>query len=261
MTRNNSIYIEGLAIGYPSVELFRDVSLEIRQGEVTALIGRNGTGKSSLLRTIAGILKPISGKIVIQGENIRHHNVKQLAQMISFVSTDEVNMSNLSVYDLVGMGRSPYTNWLGSLSEEDKRVVAESLKLVGMSHFAEKKMDELSDGERQRVMIARSLAQDTPIILLDEPTAFLDLPNRYEICLLLSRLAHEKGKTILFSTHDLNIALEICDRVIMIRERELICDTPETMISRGEIGRFFEGTSLTFDQARSQIVARNEKKW
>ena len=141
---------------------------------------------------------------------------REIAATIAFVSTEEVKVENLKVSDVVALGRAPYTNWVGSLTENDRAKVTHALALVGMQEFSAKGIDTLSDGERQRVMIARALAQDTPIILLDEPTAFLDLPNKYEIGLLLRRLAHDEGKCIVFSTHDLAIALELCDTIALL---------------------------------------------
>jgi iron complex transport system ATP-binding protein len=172
------------------------------------------------------------------------------------VSTDEVRVANMKVGDVVALGRTPYTNWAGSLTAADKAKVAESLALVGMTAFARKGIDTLSDGERQRVMIARALAQDTPIILLDEPTAFLDLPNKYEICLLLRELAHKQGKCIIFSTHDLSIALELCDTIAMIDGGRFYYGTTQMLTSGGDIQRLFENTPLTFDPSTRNVKLR-----
>ncbi|MBO5660965.1 MAG: ABC transporter ATP-binding protein, partial [Tidjanibacter sp.] len=179
--------------------------------------------------------------------------MKEVAGQIAFVSTDDVRVQNLHVWDVVSLGRAPYTNWVGRLTAEDRAKVEESLRLVGMEQFAEASMDSLSDGERQRVMIARALAQDTPIILLDEPTAFLDLPNKYEICLLLRRLAHKEGKCILFSTHDLSIAIELCDTIAMIEGGEFRYGTAEMLIEEGAMQRLFESTQIEFDRERGNV--------
>jgi iron complex transport system ATP-binding protein len=216
-------------------------------GELMALIGRNGTGKSTLLRTIASLARPQAGKITIYGIDTADMTMKQIAGQIAFVSTDDVRVQNLHVWDVVSLGRAPYTNWVGRLTEADKAKVAESLRLVGMEAFAEASMESLSDGERQRVMIARALAQDTPIILLDEPTAFLDLPNKYEICLLLRKLAHSEGKCILFSTHDLAIAIEICDTIAMIEGGKFHCGTAQMLTESGELQRLFDHTQIELD--------------
>ena len=151
------------------------------------------------------------------------------------------------------MGRAPYTNWIGQLRPEDEMRVDTAIQLVGMSAYAEKTMDKMSDGECQRIMIARALAQDTPIILLDEPTAFLDLPNRYELCLLLKRLAQEEDKCILFSTHDLDIALSLCDSIMLIDNPHMYTlPTPE-MVASGHIERLFRNESVTFDAQKMRV--------
>lgn len=247
--RINTIELHSLSLGYDDKMLFKNADIGFGWGEFTALIGRNGTGKSTLLRTITGLAKPLKGSITINGRDVAEMTRREVAEKISFVSTDEVRVSNLKVWDVVALGRAPYTNWVGSLTAEDKKKVAESLELVGMSSFASKSIDTLSDGERQRVMIARALAQDTHIILLDEPTAFLDLPNKYEICLLLRKLAHKEGKCIIFSTHDLSIALELCDTIAMIEGGSFIYGTTEMLIERNDLQRLFSDTSLVFDPA------------
>ncbi|MDR2885897.1 MAG: ABC transporter ATP-binding protein [Rikenellaceae bacterium] len=243
-----TIQLHGLSLGYPGRTLFTGADIGFGWGEFTALVGRNGTGKSTLLRTIAGLMKPLAGEISIDGKPLQSLDPRRVAAMISFVSTDEVRVTNLRVQDVVGLGRAPYTNWIGRLTAGDRTHVERALSLVGMSDFAAKGMDTLSDGERQRVMIARALAQDTPIILLDEPTAFLDLPNRYEICLLLRDLAHRQGKSIIFSTHDLNIALEMCDTLAVIEAEGFHYGTADQLVASGAIQRLFEGTQLRFDE-------------
>lgn len=252
--RINTIELHSLSLGYGDNVLFAGANIGFGWGEFTALIGRNGTGKSTLLRTIAGLAKPMEGYITLDGVRIENMSRAQVASKISFVSTDEVRVSNLKVSDVVSLGRAPYTNWIGSLTTEDKRMVVRSLELVGMTSFSNKSIDTLSDGERQRVMIARALAQDTPVILLDEPTAFLDLPNKYEICLLLRELAHKEGKSIVFSTHDLNMALELCDTIAMIDGGKVYYGTTESLIAGGDLQRLFDGTPLVFDP-----VSRNVK--
>ncbi|MBR2400889.1 MAG: ABC transporter ATP-binding protein [Tidjanibacter sp.] len=248
-----TIELHDVTLGYGERVLMADANVGFGWGELTALIGRNGTGKSTLLRTIAALARPQSGVITIQGDNVSELSMREVASRISFVSTDDVRVQNLHVWDVVALGRAPYTNWVGRLREEDRAKVQEALALVGMSAFAEASMESLSDGERQRVMIARALAQDTPIILLDEPTAFLDLPNKYEVCLLLRRLAHEQGKCILFSTHDLSIALELCDTIAMIEGGEFHYGTAEMLIESGAMQRIFERTQIEFDREKGNV--------
>lgn len=253
LKRINTVELDSVTLGYGSRVLMAEASVGFGWGELTALIGRNGTGKSTLLRTIAALAKPQSGHITIEGKDINSLSRKEIAARIAFVSTEDVRVQNLHVWDVVSLGRAPYTNWVGRLTAEDEEVVRKSLELVGMSGFEEASMDSLSDGERQRVMIARALAQDTPIILLDEPTAFLDLPNKYEVCLLLKRLAHKEGKCIIFSTHDLSIAIELCDTIAMIEGGKFHHGTAEMLISSGQMQQLFNTTQIEFDAERGNV--------
>jgi len=237
--RINIIELKNLSLGYAGRPLFSGANIAFGWGEFTALVGRNGTGKSTLLRTIAALAQPLGGEIIIDSRPLNSMSRSEIARMISFVSTDEVRVNNLQVRDVVGMGRAPYTNWIGTLAEDDHKIVDRALDLVGMSSFAATSVDRLSDGERQRVMIARALAQDTPIILLDEPTAFLDLPTKYDICLLLSDLARKEGKSVIFSTHDLAVTLELCDTVAMIDGGVFHYGTVESMTNEGILERLF----------------------
>ena len=216
------IKFENIKLGYGSRTLLDGVSTTFERGSLTALLGRNGAGKSTLLRAVAALGRINEGSICVGGEDLSTLTAEQIAHRISFVTTDKVRIPNLTCEDVVALGRAPYTNWIGRMQEIDRQIVAEALAAVGMSDFAHKTMDAMSDGECQRVMIARALAQQTPIILLDEPTAFLDLPTRHEVCALLSRLAHEEGKTIIFSTHDLDIAMAQCDMAAIIDSPRLI---------------------------------------
>lgn len=242
--RINTIELKDVTLGYGSRVLIDSASVGFGWGEMTALIGRNGTGKSTLLRALAGLSRPQAGRITVNGNDLAEMTMRQVAAQIAFVSTEDVRVQNLRVWDVVSLGRAPYTNWVGTLRQEDKERVRESLKLVGMSNFEQAAMDSLSDGERQRVMIARALAQDTPIILLDEPTAFLDLPNKYEICLLLRRLAHQQGKCILFSTHDLSIAAELCDTIAMIEGGTFHYGTAQSLVEGGQMQKIFAHTPI-----------------
>lgn len=241
------IELKELTLGYGQRTLLKTVNARITGGQLVALLGRNGTGKSTLLRTIMGLESPQSGEINLQGKDIASLKPEKLALSISFVTTDKVRIANLRCKDVVALGRAPYTNWLGQLQPEDQKIVDNAIQLVGMSGYAEKTMDKMSDGECQRIMIARALAQDTPVILLDEPTAFLDLPNRYELCLLLKKLAQKEGKCILFSTHDLDIALSLCDSIMLIDNPYMYTLPTSEMITSGHIERLFRNESVTFD--------------
>ncbi len=233
------ITLDNISLGYGPRILLDNVSASFGQGTLTALLGRNGTGKSTLLRAIATLGRPLSGTIRLCGDDTATLSPMQTARRISFVTTDKVRISNLTCEDVIALGRAPYTNWIGRMQEADRRIVNDALETVGMGDFAHKAMDTMSDGECQRIMIARALAQQTPVILLDEPTAFLDLPTRYEVCRLLRRLAHDDGKTILFSTHDLDTAFSECDTIALIDPPHLIVLPVGEMRRSGHIERLF----------------------
>lgn len=233
------IELDNITLGYGSRRLIADVTASFERGTLTALLGRNGAGKSTLLRAMAALGRVESGRITVDGRDVATMSPEQRARSVAFVTTDKVRIANLTCEDVVSLGRAPYTNWIGRMQEIDRRIVADALKQVGMSGFARKTMDAMSDGECQRIMIARALAQQTPVILLDEPTAFLDLPTRHEVCALLQRLAHDDGKTIVFSTHDLDIAMSRCDNIALIDSPNLILMPTEEMRRSGHIERLF----------------------
>lgn len=247
------IELHDFSIGYGERILLNDVNTTIGDGRLTALIGRNGSGKSTLLRAIAGLNPHYSGEILLNGHKSTELSPESFAKNIAFVSTERTRIPNLRCRDVVAIGRAPYTNWIGRLQNTDKEIVEKALESVGMTEFADKSMDKMSDGECQRVMIARALAQSTPVILLDEPTSFLDLPNRYELCTLLSDLAHNQGKCILFSTHELDIALSLCDSIALIDTPYLHCLSTDEMRTSGYIDRLFQNDNMTFDAMSATI--------
>ncbi|MCC8088304.1 MAG: ABC transporter ATP-binding protein [Rikenellaceae bacterium] len=238
--------------------IYDNLRIEIPHGELFVILGRNGVGKSTLLRSIAGLLRPDKGTINILGRDLDGISKRELASLTSYVSTEMLKITNLTVHDMVGMGRSPYTNWIGRLSAEDEEAVMRSIGLVGMASFADKDITTLSDGERQRIMIARALAQDTNIILLDEPTAFLDIPYKYEIASLLRELSHKEGKTIIFTTHDLNIALRLADTVCIISDGIASYGAPEDMVLNGTINSMLRGSPLEYNLEESKIILGTE---
>lgn len=233
------IELRDFSIGYGKRTLLSDVNARIEDGRLTALIGRNGSGKSTLLRAIAGLNRSYSGEILLNGKSGKELSPGALAKNLAFVSTERTRIPNLSCRDVVATGRAPYTNWIGRLNSHDNEIVEQSLTAVGMADFADKTMDRMSDGECQRIMIARALAQSTPIILLDEPTSFLDIPNRHELCDLLSTLAHDHNKSILFSTHELDIALTKCHTIALIDTPRLHCLSPSDLQTSHLITRVF----------------------
>lgn len=247
------IRFQNLTLGYGSRILIEKLSTRVKPGELTALVGRNGTGKSTLLRAIAGLGEILSGDIILADKPINELSTAERASTISFVTTDKVRIANLRCRDVVALGRAPYTNWIGRMQKQDEEIVMRSMELVGMGDYADKTMDRMSDGECQRIMIARALAQQTPIILLDEPTAFLDMPNRYELCTLLRRLAHEEQKCILFSTHELDIALALCDSIALISPPQLHLLPTDEMVKSGHIERLFTSGIVNFDPTTRSV--------
>ncbi|MFI3293449.1 MAG: ABC transporter ATP-binding protein [Rikenellaceae bacterium] len=237
------IKFKNIEIGYPKRTLIKSANIEIGRGELVALIGRNGAGKSTLLRAIGALQSPVSGDIYIGGESIATLTSLERARAVSFVTTERVRIANLKCQDVVALGRAPYTNWLGRMQSSDKEVVMGSLCAVGMESFAMRSIDGLSDGELQRVMIARALAQQTPVVLLDEPTAFLDMPSRYELMKLLRELCENEGKSIIFSTHELDLAMRGADKLLIVDDPDLHILTPSHAREEGVIERIF-GVSL-----------------
>lgn len=252
------IRFDNIRLGYGNRTLIENLSATVERGALTALVGRNGTGKSTLLRAIAQLGEVLSGEILLDGRPLQTLAPSEMASMVAFVTTDKVRIANLRCRDVVALGRAPYTNWIGRMQEQDKAIVEQALESVGMSDYADKTMDRMSDGECQRIMIARALAQQTPIILLDEPTAFLDMPNRYELCTLLRRLAHEEQKCILFSTHELDIALSLCDAIALIAPPELHILPTDDMVRSGHIERLFTTGIVAFDPASRMVSVKNK---
>lgn len=233
------ITLRNITLAYGDRTLVENGSAEFAAGELTALVGRNGAGKSTLLRAVTAIEPPKSGEVLLDGTNAAAIPPETIARTISFVGTEKVRIANLRCEDIVAIGRAPYTNWIGRMQEVDRRIVADALQAVGMEAFAERSIDTLSDGECQRIMIARALAQQTPTIVLDEPSAFLDIPTRFEICRLLQRLAHDEGKCILFSTHDLDAAMPVCDSIAVISDRTITKLPADEIRRQGIIERLF----------------------
>jgi len=236
------------------------ISVYALKGELVALIGGNGVGKSTLLRTIAGFQPSIGGDILIREKQVNAYREKELALIMSFVSTEIIRVPNLSVFDLVSLGRYPHTNWFGKLLGEDRYIVEEAIKSVGLQGYENRMVNYISDGERQKAMIARTLAQNTDVIVLDEPTAFLDLSNKYEIVHILHELASEKGKTILFSTHDLTTAIAESDRMWVMLNDSVEQGSPEDLILNGDFASLFHSEHLFFDQEKGDFRIRKQTK-
>lgn len=248
------IRVKDLSVGYDKKVVLKNLDLEIPWGKLTCLLGPNGSGKSTLIRSLATIQKPLGGSVSIEERNIQEIPKKELATKLSLVLTSSLVPGNMTVYSLVSTGRFPYTGLLGKLSQKDEEVVKEALELAGALQFADRHVGELSDGERQKVMIARALAQDTPIIFLDEPTAHLDPPNRLEIFNLLERLSSEHQKTILVSTHEIDLALTHADRLWLVSDKQTIqAGLPEDLVLNGALENAFGNRSLTFNYDKGRF--------
>jgi iron complex transport system ATP-binding protein len=231
-----------------------ELNLQLSAGELVCLIGPNGSGKSTLLRTLTGLQKSLSGNTSIDGKEISKLKQLEKALMIALVLTERVDVENTTVYNLVSLGRHPHSNWWGNITAEEDAIIREAIEMVHMEHKMYQNINELSDGERQRAMIAKALAQDTPIIMLDEPTAHLDLPNRVEIMLLLHKLAHKTDKAILLSTHELDLALQAADRIWLISaDQGVECGVPEDLVFNGSFSRAFESKSYFFNAANGNF--------
>ncbi|MDM8003795.1 MAG: ABC transporter ATP-binding protein [Bacteroidota bacterium] len=239
-----------LAVGYrnrkKTFTVMKGISLQARRGELVALIGRNGTGKSTLLRTLVGLQPPLGGEIMLDSRSLQDTGMSDLPRIVSFVSTEPVAVRNIRVRDVVALGRFPYTNWIGTRTAADNDAVTAALEATGMAWLAERSIDSISDGERQRTLIARSLAQDTGLLVMDEPTAFLDLPSRYGIVSLLRSLTREKGKCVIYSTHDLDTAINEADRIWLMTEEGVSNGAPEDLMLKGTLASAFESPLLSF---------------
>ncbi len=251
--RNTILEISDLEIGFKmggkSVHsLFSGINASASEGELVALIGQNGIGKSTLLKTIVRLLDPLGGNIILKGKELREYRDAAFSALLGYVSTEVVSVGNLTVHDLIGLGRFPYTNWFGRLTREDEAAIGQAMEMVGLSSLAEKNISEISDGERQRAMIARTIAQDTDVLVLDEPTAFLDLPNRYEVLQLLRRLSAEKGKLVIFSTHDLEMVISTADKIWMMTKDQLTQGAPEDLILNDAFNHLFPDSKASFSK-------------
>ena len=282
------IELKDLTIGYAQKNntkvVASGINATLHSGRLTCLIGANGIGKSTLLRTLSAFQPPLSGEIFIDNESpipLSTLTDKQLSRLIGVVLTEKPDVQNMTVFELVGLGRSPYTGFWGRLNEDDKEVVKESLRLVGIESLQDRLIQTLSDGERQKTMIAKALAQQTPVIYLDEPTAFLDYPSKVEMLTLLRHLARETGKTIFLSTHDMELALQIADELWLMtagtpssdtaenpsnnglcqnpKETTLIIGTPRELASNGSLSHFIDRPGLHFDPQTLAIRVTNRE--
>jgi iron complex transport system ATP-binding protein len=266
LTVTSILTCTNLTIGYRNQkvivkEVSKNLNLHLKRGELVCLIGPNGSGKSTLIRTLTGIQPPLSGEVWLCGKKIGDLSTEEKAKTLSVVLTTPVQAGYLTAFDTVALGRFPYTNWAGRLTELDKNIVMSALALVGASSLTYRFIHELSDGERQKVMIARALAQEPELMVLDEPTAFLDFPHKIETMRILKQVAKKTGKSILLSIHDLNLAIRCADQLWIIdRNGTMISGIPEDLVLSGIFGSAFEIEGVCFDPVRGEFTIPVEHK-
>ena len=250
--KEKTVELKNLSIGYfiskERKSILPPINATIYSGELTCLLGANGIGKSTLLRTLSAFQPAINGKILIKGKDISDFSVRELSSVIGVVLTDKTELKNMTVTELVGMGRNPHTGFWGKLNGLDKKIISEAIRSVNIDKLAMRMIHTLSDGERQKVMIAKALAQETDIIFLDEPTAFLDFPSKIEIMQLLRRLSKESGKTIFLSTHDLELALQIADKLWLMDKDGVKTEIPDDLFQKDADCSFFQYPGCYFDR-------------
>lgn len=262
MKKEPIISAQNLSIGYPKSRsrntsvLYKDMSFNLYAGELTCLLGSNGAGKSTLLRTLTGLQLPLGGDVLLKAKNILRYSEQELSTLLGLVLTDKTVVGGLTVSELVGLGRYPYTGFFGRLTKEDHQIIEKAMHDVCILHKKDSYVAELSDGERQKVMIAKALAQECPIIILDEPTAFLDIVNRIEIMNLLHLIASQQNKTILLSTHDIELALTLADRLwLLARDKGLKCGITEDVILSDAINEYIGNETIVFDRKTGRFVS------
>jgi iron complex transport system ATP-binding protein len=264
MNSNGILSFSSLKIGYVSGRreniLLPPLSACAYKGELISVIGRNGIGKSTLLRTLTGLQPSLGGEIFYSGKSFKDYSRIELALKVGYISTEILKVSNMSVYDLVALGRFPHTNWIGKINSFNHEVIMDAIEKTSMSAFCNRFVSELSDGERQRAMIARILAQDTGIMIMDEPTAFLDLGSKYEILHLMHELSQKSEKTIIFSTHDLQMAISQSDKIWLILDNNLVEGAPEDLMIKGSFDHLFDSSPGHFNSENGTFSFSSEEK-
>lgn len=252
--QDNKEYIistHNLSIGYlgkSNAEIIAEnINISLKKGELIAVIGINGSGKSTLIKSISKIIPLINGEVYVNKKSIQSLHEKQLANEISLVLTKQPVSKQLKISELIALGRYPHTNWIGILTQEDKRIVNKAIQQVGIAELKNKRCDELSDGQFQKVLIARALAQDTPVIILDEPTTHLDMYHKAQVLHLLKRIALETEKCIVFASHEINLAIQMCHQIILIHEGNVIQGTPDELITKKAFNQLFPENLIYFD--------------
>ena len=254
------LYTENLSIGYASkktqIVVSENINFKVQKGTFVTLLGKNGIGKSTLLRTLSNIQQPLKWSVFIQQKALKSYTNKSLATCVSLVLTERLPESQLTVFELIALGRQPYTNWVDTLSETDITSIDNAMQLTEIQHLKYNRFYELSDGQLQRVFIARALAQDTPLIILDEPTAHLDLHHTLKIFKVLKKLVAETSKTIIISTHEVNLAIKFSDEIALMIENEFHTGTPQQLIDKNMFEKLFPDEMIRFDKTLQQFVMK-----
>ena len=257
-SENSILKTESLTIGYPQKKqdniIFSNINLSIGKGKLISVLGKNGIGKSTLLRTLCKVQKPITGTIYFEGKELNSYSENDLSKKLSVVLTERLPESQLTVFELIALGRQPYTNWIDTLSITDLEKIETAIKQTEIEHLKNQRFYELSDGQLQRVLIARALAQDTDVIILDEPTAHLDMHQTINIFSLLQQLVKQTNKTISVSSHEINLALQLSDEIILLTENNLQFGTTEALITKNAFDKLFPNNLLKFNKSLQQFV-------
>jgi iron complex transport system ATP-binding protein len=252
---------ENLAVGYGNYIVVDGVNLDIKEGEILCIIGPNGAGKSTLLKTIATYLKPKKGVVYLNGKKIHDLKPKDLAKEMAVVLTERVNPGNMTGFDIIAIGRHPYTDLFGRLSERDKEIIVESARAVNAEYLLEKNFFEMSDGERQKIMIARALAQEPKVLILDEPTSFLDAKHKVELTLLLRKLADEKNLAIIVTLHDIELALRIADKMALIKNHRVVAyGYPENVMKKGIVNNLYDLKNANYSEVIGYFELKSNPK-
>ncbi len=249
-----------LTIGYASKKkqqvIANEIAIDLKQEKLVALLGKNGIGKSTLLRTLSKVQPKLAGEIMLNGIALEQLSAKALSQQISVVLTERIPESNLTVYELIALGRQPYTNWIGTLTEKDKEQIVMAIANTNINDLVHQRCDQLSDGQLQKVMIARALAQNTEIIILDEPTAHLDIHHKIEVFNLLKNLVEKFGKTIIISTHEIQLALQLANELWLMNDLEFVSGSTEQLIAADRLSSLFDSQFVKFDVKSKQFIRR-----
>ena len=258
--KNIVLKTENLSIGYQTKKqqtiIASNINFSVEKGKFVALLGKNGIGKSTLLRTLSKVQNPLSGSIEINKKKITDYSYHELATSLSLVLTERLPQSQLTVFELIALGRQPYTNWIDKLSSKDLKKILWAIEQTAIEHLKDKRFYELSDGQLQRVLIARALAQDTAIIILDEPTAHLDIHHTFKIFSLLKQLVEKTGKTIVISTHEVNIAIQLADEFVLLSEQQIYSGTAKELINQNAFEQLFPKELIRFNKTLEQFIIK-----